>query len=60
MNAIDYESYEEEEEEEDNDEVIQEEYKIWKKNSPLLYDSLITHYLKYPSLTVEWFPLIEV
>ena len=35
MNAKDYESYEEEEEEEDNDEVIQEEYKIWKKNSPL-------------------------
>lgn len=36
--------------------MIQEEYKIWKKNSPFLYDLVITHALEWPSLTVEWLP----
>lgn len=35
---------------------INEEYKIWKKNTPLLYDLVITHALEWPSLTVEWLP----
>ncbi|OLY85145.1 Histone-binding protein RBBP4 [Smittium mucronatum] len=39
--------------------LINEEYKIWKKNSPFLYDLLITHALEWPSLTVQWFPDIE-
>lgn len=39
---------------------INEEYKIWKKNSPFLYDTVITHVLDWPSLTVEWLPGKEV
>lgn len=35
---------------------INEEYKIWKKNTPFLYDLIITHALEWPSLTVQWFP----
>lgn len=34
--------------------LINEEYKIWKKNTPFLYDLVITHALEWPSLTVEW------
>ncbi|KAL9275757.1 WD-40 repeat-containing protein [Drosera capensis] len=36
--------------------LINEEYKIWKKNTPFLYDLVITHALEWPSLTVEWLP----
>ncbi|KAF2980702.1 hypothetical protein EK904_001233 [Melospiza melodia maxima] len=36
--------------------VISGEYKIWKKNSPFLYDLLLTHALEWPSLTVQWLP----
>lgn len=36
--------------------VINEEYKIWKKNTPFLYDLVMTHALEWPSLTVEWLP----
>lgn len=36
--------------------VINEEYKIWKKNTPFLYDLIITHALECTSLTVEWLP----
>ena len=39
--------------------LINEEYKIWKKNSPFLYDLVVTHALDWPSLTVEWLPDIE-
>ena len=34
--------------------MINEEYKIWKKNSPFLYDIVYSHCLVWPSLTVEW------
>lgn len=37
------------------DEVV-EEFSIWKKNSPYLYDLLISHSLEWPSLTVDWVP----
>lgn len=33
--------------------LINEEYKIWKKNCPYLYDLVITHALEWPSLTVQ-------
>ncbi|KAJ1886564.1 Histone acetyltransferase type B subunit 2, partial [Kickxella alabastrina] len=33
--------------------VINEEYKMWKKNSPFLYDLLVTHALEWPSLTAQ-------
>ena len=42
--------------EESENQVINEEYKIWKKNVPFLYDLVITHELDWPSLTVQWLP----
>lgn len=43
-----------------NDEkIINEEYKIWKKNAPFLYDLVVTHALVWPTLTVQWFPDVE-
>lgn len=35
---------------------IAEEYKIWKKNVPYLYDLMFSHALKWPSLSVQVFP----
>jgi hypothetical protein len=35
---------------------INEEYTIWKKNAPLLYNLVITHALERPSLTTQWLP----
>ncbi|KAI1718699.1 histone-binding protein RBBP4 or subunit C of CAF1 complex domain-containing protein [Ditylenchus destructor] len=39
--------------------VINEEYKIWKKNTPFLYDLVMTHALEWPSLTVQWLPDVQ-
>jgi histone-binding protein RBBP4 len=36
--------------------VINEQYKIWKKYTPFLYDYILSHALEWPSLTVEWLP----
>ncbi|GAB9468789.1 Histone-binding protein rbbp4 [Globisporangium polare] len=36
--------------------LINEEYKIWKKNTPFLYDLVMTHALEWPSLSVQWLP----
>lgn len=36
--------------------LIQQEYKIWKKNTPFLYDFVMTHGLEWPSLTCQWLP----
>jgi len=36
--------------------LINEEYKLWKKNSPFLYDLVLSSALDWPSLTVEWLP----
>ena len=35
---------------------IDEEYKIWKKNTPYLYDFVMTNGLEWPSLTTQWLP----
>ena len=35
---------------------IFEEYKIWKKHAPFFYDTLYSHALTWPSLTIEWMP----
>ncbi|KAF0990690.1 hypothetical protein HZS_5186 [Henneguya salminicola] len=35
---------------------INEEYKVWKKNTPFLYDLVLTHALEWPSLTIQWLP----
>ena len=39
-----------------NAKVVNEEYKVWKKNAPFLYDLVLTHALEWPSLTVQWIP----
>ncbi|KAK9174385.1 Histone-binding protein RBBP4/WD40 repeat containing protein [Cryptosporidium meleagridis] len=31
-----------------------EKYKIWKENTSLLYENIMTHILEWPSLSVEW------
>lgn len=36
--------------------MIDEEYKVWKKNTPFLYDYVMTHSLEWPSLTCQWLP----
>lgn len=39
--------------------LINEEYKIWKKNTPFLYDLVMTHALEWPSLTAQWLPDVQ-
>lgn len=50
---------EEEEKENGEEKLINEEYKIWKKNTPFLYDLVMTHALEWPSLTCQWLPDVE-
>ena len=40
----------------DEERIVHEEYKIWKKNCPLLYDVVVTNALVWPSLTCQWLP----
>ncbi|EGZ24315.1 hypothetical protein PHYSODRAFT_556908 [Phytophthora sojae] len=42
------------EEEEPDTRLESDEYRAWKKNTPFLYDVVITHSLDWPSLTVQW------
>ncbi|GAB2267853.1 hypothetical protein Dimus_002829 [Dionaea muscipula] len=37
-------------------EEVEEEYSVWKKNTPFLYNFIISHPLEWPSLTVQWLP----
>ena len=46
--------------EEYENQVVNEEYKIWKKNAPFLYDLVVAHELEWPSLTVQWLPKRDV
>ncbi|KAK0719604.1 subunit C of CAF1 complex-like protein [Lasiosphaeris hirsuta] len=39
--------------------LINEEYKTWKKNSPFLYDMLLSTALEWPTLTTQWFPDVK-
>ncbi|KAM9923104.1 hypothetical protein OXX59_005386 [Metschnikowia pulcherrima] len=41
------------------DEQAQHRYRVFKKNSPFLYDYLQTNALLWPSLTVQFFPDLE-
>lgn len=41
------------------DQQTQEEYRIWKKNTPFLYDYISTYTLLWPSMTVQFFPDLE-
>ncbi|KAG0169097.1 retinoblastoma binding protein [Apophysomyces sp. BC1015] len=45
--------------EDERERLANEEYKLWKKNSPFLYDLALTHTLEWPSLTCQWFPDVE-
>jgi histone-binding protein RBBP4 len=36
--------------------MIDAEYKIWKKNTPFLYEYVMTHSLEWPSLSCQWLP----
>lgn len=40
-------------------EVLEEEYRIWRKNVPNLYDMVYTTTLKYPSPFIQWFPDVQ-
>ncbi|MCQ2820579.1 MAG: hypothetical protein MJ252_25215 [archaeon] len=51
--------FNEDELEGEEDQIINEEYKIWKFNTPLLYDTLLIGAMEYPSLTVSWLPEID-
>ncbi|XP_010526893.1 PREDICTED: WD-40 repeat-containing protein MSI3 [Tarenaya hassleriana] len=35
---------------------VEEEFSVWKRNTPFLYDLVISHPLEWPSLTVHWVP----
>jgi histone-binding protein RBBP4 len=39
--------------------LIDAEYKIWKKNTPFLYDFVLTHALEWPSLTCQFLPAVR-
>ncbi|KAK9138420.1 hypothetical protein Sjap_009014 [Stephania japonica] len=43
-------------EEEKEVETAAEEFSVWKKNTPFLYDLVISHALEWPSLTLQWLP----
>ncbi|KAF6174335.1 hypothetical protein GIB67_040828 [Kingdonia uniflora] len=40
----------------EKEEQVVEDFEVWKKNTPLLYDLVISHALEWPSLTVQWLP----
>lgn len=48
-----------EDEELQNNKTINEEYKIWKKNSVFLYDIMYSRALEWPTLTTQWLPDIK-
>jgi len=40
----------------ENEDPIIEKYYTWKKNTPILYDLIMTANINWPSYTVQWFP----
>lgn len=46
-----------EDEQEVGPDQVEEEFSVWKKNTPFLYDLVVSHPLEWPSLTVQWVPL---
>ncbi|KAL2937100.1 WD-40 repeat-containing protein MSI2 [Bienertia sinuspersici] len=46
----------EEEEKPMTEEQLKEEFEVWKKNTPILYDLVLCNPLEWPSLTVQWLP----
>ncbi|KAK4541066.1 hypothetical protein LTR36_008291 [Oleoguttula mirabilis] len=45
--------------EEMQNKLINEEYKIWKKNSVFLYDIMYSRALEWPTLTTQWLPDVK-
>jgi len=39
--------------------IINEEYKIWKKNAVFLYDIMYSRALEWPTLTTQWLPDVQ-
>lgn len=39
--------------------IINQEYKIWKKESPDCYDFLLLHSLDWPTYTFQWLPEVH-
>lgn len=39
--------------------LINEEYKIWKKNAVFLYDIMYSRALEWPTLTTQWLPDVQ-
>lgn len=39
--------------------ILSEEYKIWKRNVPFMYDFMFTRATEYLSPTVQWLPEVE-
>ncbi|KAI0471136.1 WD domain-containing protein [Xylariaceae sp. FL0804] len=56
---MDVDSTTQEYEEDEEQRLINEEYKTWKKNSPFLYDMILSTALPWPTLTVQWFPDVK-
>ena len=52
--------YTDEQNEEEIDEIINQEYKVWKYNSHYLYDTLFISAVEWPSLTLSWLPDYEI
>jgi histone-binding protein RBBP4 len=44
---------------EEEEMIINQEYKIWKKESPDFYDFLLLHSLDWPSYSFQWLPTVE-
>ncbi|KAI8332014.1 histone-binding protein RBBP4 [Chlamydoabsidia padenii] len=43
----------------DEQQQINEEYQLWKKTTPLLYDLVVTQNLTWPTLTCQWMPQLS-
>ncbi|KAF2734620.1 WD40 repeat-like protein [Polyplosphaeria fusca] len=54
--SVDALDREEQDQEAVENKIINEEYKIWKKNSVFLYDLMYGRALEWPTLTAQWLP----
>jgi histone-binding protein RBBP4 len=43
----------------DENKRINELYKIWKKNSPMMYEYIYSRAMYWPTLTTQWFPDVK-
>ncbi len=41
---------------EEEEMLINQSYKVWKKNAPYIYDFFILKSLEWPSTTFQWLP----